>query len=40
MTTPLPISFSSCVSRATSSGPRTPTIPLRVAIEKSTAMLV
>ena len=37
--TPLPIRASSWVSSATITGPSTPTIPLRLATEKSTARL-
>ena len=38
--TPVPTSSSSCITRSTSAGPITPTIPLRVATENRTARLV
>ena len=38
--TPVPTSSSSCITRSTSAGPTTPTIPFRVATENSTARLV
>ena len=38
--TPVPTSSSSCITRSTSAGPITPTIPFRVATENSTARLV